>query len=70
MSNFSVAAMSLGMRTSKGLRLSVVGNKGPEYGSPMKRKNSSQPPGMMRPRNSVCEEAIWYWWIVFWEVGC
>jgi hypothetical protein len=30
----------------------------------MKRKNSSQPPGMISPMNSVCEESIWYWCIV------
>ena len=52
-SNCSAAALSFGMRTSKGLRSSVSGNKGPEYGSPIKRKNSSHPPGTIRPRNSV-----------------
>lgn len=38
-SNFSVAAISLGMRTSNGERESWVGKRGPEKGSPMKRKN-------------------------------
>lgn len=69
MSNFSVAAMRRGIRAVKGLRVSWVGKRGPvEKGSPMKRKNSSQPPGIMRPMFSVWEEVSWYWWIVPWGV--
>jgi hypothetical protein len=62
MSNFSLAAMSLGISTWNGFRVSWVGNSAPwveGYGSPIKRKKASQPPGMMRPRNSVWEEVIW-----------
>ena len=43
----------LRISTWKEFRVLWVGNWGPWKGSPMKWKKASQPPGIMRPRNSA-----------------